>query len=715
MLQKFKISVLTAQYRTNGKIEELREQLQDSSRATRLVDDSTRFLLISLNSKLPESTIRQTLRKWVREGVTLVDTHYAFFGYTENHVKGGRVIFFREDEAWTVERVKKQLGDLDDVFLKHGYGKYAARLGLSFSSTVASLDVASEHAIELPDWRASDGSLHTDGCGMIQDSFAAEICHAHELPADTHVFQVRRGGIKGLLVRYPDAKFASLCSAQLGYPIAPSVKLAYRPSMLKYKGGPTALELNDCSRCPASARLNVQFIVILLTLGIDAKIFEKMMKEHLEMIGCITQDRDTALRYLQGELDAGDDETFGQDVYALLLAHHDLSEPYVEWKLKQFQALQYRSLRKKLNLRVEESCYAYGVVDEDGILQEDEVFINLPGRSGVIISEVMVARNPSYSPGDFRKFRAVYHPALKHHKHCIVFSRNAQHSIPDSMASGDLDGDEYFVTWDPALIPKQMSEPQQRAPSASSSLAQDPPTRITRQSTMEETAVSTFVENAWNRLLGQMANEWSKLAEATPHLAQLTLPLVPLLEAAHDIMKTGGNVAKLEQDFKMVRQAIRQQCAQVSDFKGPVQALRDLVPDAPTSKMERFVCDSALVLEKDEKGLWDRYLKDAREVMPQFNRALAAAIERDKKDGEGGKPRNKSSSLTPVRSQSRAERVTKEYQERYFGGGSLYDRCKQGVRASAWYFYGYSQKRQTFAWLGERYLNEIRARESDVR
>lgn len=41
---------------------------------------------------------------------------------------------------------------------------------------------------------------------------------------------------------------------------------------------------------------------------------------------------------------------------------------------------------------VQESCYVYGIVDEYGILQEDEVFVNIPGRAGVVLGDVIVAR-----------------------------------------------------------------------------------------------------------------------------------------------------------------------------------------------------------------------------------------------------------------------------------------------------------------------------------
>lgn len=67
---------------------------------------------------------------------------YTFWGYTESQLKEGNVIFFEEDAVWTVASLKAALGDLESVYLEHGYGKYCARLGLSFSSTVEAFEVS---------------------------------------------------------------------------------------------------------------------------------------------------------------------------------------------------------------------------------------------------------------------------------------------------------------------------------------------------------------------------------------------------------------------------------------------------------------------------------------------------------------------------------------------------------------------------------------------
>ena len=121
------------------------------------------------------------------------------------------------------------------------------------------------------------------------------------------VFQIRRGGIKGLLVRYPDVDFERLCgrSSHRGW-------IAYRPSMLKYDGGPTILEINNHNAHPMPARLNVQFMLLLLSLGVPFEVFQRLLQDQLDIVGRIITDREHALRYIKGELDAGMEDDFNQ-------------------------------------------------------------------------------------------------------------------------------------------------------------------------------------------------------------------------------------------------------------------------------------------------------------------------------------------------------------------------------------------------------------------
>ena len=76
----------------------------------------------------------------------------------------------------------------------------------------------------------------------------------------------------------------------------------------------------------------------------------------------------------------------------MLLAQQDLSEPYVRQSLLRFQKQQYESLRNKMSLRIPDSAYLFGVVDEYGVLGPNEVYVNLPSRNGVLVRDVIVAR-----------------------------------------------------------------------------------------------------------------------------------------------------------------------------------------------------------------------------------------------------------------------------------------------------------------------------------
>ncbi|KAJ7596247.1 RNA dependent RNA polymerase-domain-containing protein [Mycena floridula] len=118
--------------------------------------------------------------------------------------------------------------------------------------------------------------------------------------------------------------------------------------------------------------------------------------------------------------------------------------------------------RRAIRHDTSNSIRLYGVVDEHRVLEEDEVYINIPHRAGVIITQVAVSRNPAYASGDIRVLNAVNKLELSHLQNCIVFPSSGRRSIPDMMGGGDLDGDEYWITWDPRLVPEKAALPQSR-------------------------------------------------------------------------------------------------------------------------------------------------------------------------------------------------------------------------------------------------------------
>ncbi|KAF7360099.1 RNA-dependent RNA polymerase [Mycena venus] len=679
------------------------------SRATRLVGDSTRFMTVAFTKQTRESNLRKWLQDITEPGksITYDEHEYVFLGFTENNLKSGHLLFFCEGPDFSVSELKEHFGsDLQAVYEAFGYGKYAARLGLSFSSTVATQEIEPEERHLLPDLKADDGSLTTDGCGLIRDSFAQETSVHLGVPFDTAVFQMRLGGIKGTLTRCPDELFDMICGCR-------GKKIAYRRSMVKYNGGPHILEVQNVSKPPKSGRLNKQFIALLLTLGIPLSVFENLLQMQLDEIDKITTDRQKALDCVDGEVDAEGDG-FYQELYEMLLAGHDMNEPYLASQLRRFQNTSRDVLRKKLHISVKRSTYLLGVVDHCGVLKEGEVYINLPTKGGPQVGPIAAMRNPAYDPDGVRVLEAVNRPELEHLTNCIVFAASGARSEPDRMGGGDLDGDQYFVLFDPSLIPERRV-PKCRVTAVSKPLTRSKTIAIggrtqtvartpgLRHKDMRTAAIETFVTMRCNFLLGSLSNEWMALVGTTPELADSPLckPLVPMIEAALDIIKSGASLAILRSDFDLFKDSYGSMRTTVG-WANPLDYLSGLVPGPQPTAMTDFIPDPQLILRtKTSEGKWNAVVQEAEEIMPVYNKLLLNAIAADREAKLQGLEED----------DKRTDLIKANIIATHFPPveNILEDTPKYLLKASAWYFTGYKKGKQSFAWLGARWLNHIKA------
>ncbi|KAJ7430524.1 RNA dependent RNA polymerase-domain-containing protein [Mycena galericulata] len=678
------------------------------SRATRLVGDSNRFITVSFKKNLSDRDIKAWLEKLTKpgEGITFDDGKYMFLGYTESHLKAGHVLFFREDDQFTVEGLKDKFGDLKAVYDNSGYGKYAARLGLSFSSTVITEKIDPKDLIMIPDLTAADGSLTSNGCGLIRDTYASEIAALLRLPPDTAVFQIRLGGIKGVLTRCPGNIFDDICGCS-------GKKIAYRPSMLKYDGGPNDLEVQQVSKPPRTGHLNKDFIILLLTLGIPLSVFKELLEIQLDAIDSMATHRGEALQCIEGEVDAEADG-FHQDLYEMLLAGHDMNEPYLATLLHRFQNTARDVLRTKLNIPVKGSAYLFGVVDHCSVLQEGQVYINMPAKGGPQVGPVATMRNPAHDPSGVRVLEAVNKPELKHLTNCIVFAASGTHSEPDRMAGGDLDGDLYFVIFDPLLIP-EFSVPPEPRPKQSDTRnktitiagnthsASYDGARSSKD--MRTDAIEIFITLRCNFLLGELSNVWRGLVGSTPDLANLShcKKLVPMIETVLDIVKSSGQgLHRLKYEFDTFKRDLRKSGVHAPDgWKNPLEVLAELVPKSAPPVMS-FTCDSHLILRKDtSEEHWEYLVHEAEAIMIDYNKSLKLAIDADKEA--------KDERIHTV--EKCADVFKAKFVADHFPAveNTLVDMQKYLLKASVWYFVGYENGKQSFAWLGARWLNLIKA------
>nr|AZW07573.1 RNA-dependent RNA polymerase [Branchiostoma lanceolatum]AZW07574.1 RNA-dependent RNA polymerase [Branchiostoma lanceolatum] len=140
---------------------------------------------------------------------------------------------------------------------------------------------------------------------------------------------------------------------------------------------------------------------------------------------------------------------------------HVTTEPFFRAMLQKMFTCFLGDLRRRARIEIPTAFgrHMMGVLDETGTLEYGEVFVQYTeditdkgGETKVLTGEVVVTRNPCFHPGDVRKLRAVDVHGLDHMVDVIVFPSKGERPHPNEMSGGDLDGDQFFVTWYPGLV-----------------------------------------------------------------------------------------------------------------------------------------------------------------------------------------------------------------------------------------------------------------------
>lgn len=136
-------------------------------------------------------------------------------------------------------------------------------------------------------------------------------------------------------------------------------------------------------------------------------------------------------------------------------------DPFLKAILECKRVYTLKSLRYKARILMPNSFLLLGVIDETGILNEGEIYI----QTSTIVSDkpkvwtgpaskfsiifyyqlsqnffflkknffVVIARNPCLHPGDIRNVKAVNDKKLSHLKNCVVFSQKGYRPLPNML------------------------------------------------------------------------------------------------------------------------------------------------------------------------------------------------------------------------------------------------------------------------------------------
>ncbi|KAK8016274.1 hypothetical protein PG993_014463 [Apiospora rasikravindrae] len=470
----------------------------------------------------------------LRNGIRIGDRHYQFLAFGNSQFREHGAYFFSPTGAQSCDDIRSWMGNFDHIKV---VAKYASRLGQCFSTTRSPKGITVDHT-HIPDIEHKEWCF-TDGVGKIGIYLAKDIAgqlkmlKKHGSPS---AFQFRMGGNKGILVTWDDAKWN---------------EVQVRPSQNKFTSLARNIEIIRPSRFSV-ATLNRQTIAILSCLGVSDKVFLDLTKHQLTDYRVAMDDQDTALRLLSRFTDEnGITTTLGHMIQDGFMT---VQEPFALTVLQLWRAWSMKLLREKARIVVEQGAFVFGCVDETKSLRGHrdteesdmtknkemipQIFLQVPeldepDNYRIITGLCVIGRNPSLHPGDLRVVEAVDVPKLRHLRDVVVFPGRGDRDLPSMCSGGDLDGDDYFVFWDPRLIPEEWNHPP---------LNHDviKPEELKRDVRIDD-IIRFFVEYIKNDSLGAIAHAHVAMADRLPNgpKSDACIELAKLHSNAVDYVKTG--------------------------------------------------------------------------------------------------------------------------------------------------------------------------------
>ncbi|KAM7196172.1 RNA dependent RNA polymerase domain containing protein [Rhypophila sp. PSN 637] len=378
-------------------------------------------------------------------GVSIQGVHYNFYGHSNSQLKSRTCILF----AASKEEITKKVNELGDFSKLKTVQKKAKRIGLLFSETRAAMDIRPERCEDIPDIETADYNF-TDGCGLISPRLAQDLARRmriiHQNTRYTpSVFQIRYRGYKGVLMVDPAMKGKTW--------------IKFRKSMKKFSGGDDlSFAVVEYSKPYRFGHLNNEVILLLHSLGISSDTLLRKQAEYFSFLNAAVNDARTAFQFL----------TY---INEHLLAERLIMESFDEVKAQVLKLVnqEYSKLvkddgKRKTRIMIKRSRLVFGICDAWGVLKDGECAVKITSEIDGVPralkgTEILVTRNPCWHPGDLQKLKVVEKDELAHLVDCIVFPTRGRRPPADMMSGGDLDGDTFFVCWDPDLIPSTVSQP----------------------------------------------------------------------------------------------------------------------------------------------------------------------------------------------------------------------------------------------------------------
>lgn len=370
----------------------------------------------------------------MKYGFTVGEKLFTFLGCSNSQLREGHCWFSCLDR----QEVYEKIGDFPDTM---NAGRKLTRLALAFASSTTTVPL--NHRLYLqdvsPDVEAG-GVNFSDGIGRGSFELFNKIRSVMGLPQKISAFQIRVGGIKGVISLYDDQEGDVLI----------------RKSMKKFESRHNTLEVLNFSSS-IELYLNRHVILLLSSFGVPDEVFLEL--QHNELAKCMEAllDDKLSLAFVKSRTKIFEWERFP--------SAHLVQEPFFRQMLVSNAIQLISGIIDHARILVPKGRVIMGVMDETGTLEYGEVYAHIveDGEGFEIEGKVLVFRNPCVLPSDIRVLNAckkTFSPRLKQlYQNCLVVPSRGPNSHANECSGGDLDGDLYYVVFDQNLVPSTLKAP----------------------------------------------------------------------------------------------------------------------------------------------------------------------------------------------------------------------------------------------------------------
>ncbi|KAI0180770.1 RdRP-domain-containing protein [Hypoxylon sp. FL1284] len=413
------------------------------------------------NARVSLDKIWERFKDFLLQGVHIAGREYKFLGFSHSSLRAHSAWFMAPfvDHHSNMQTYFSVISDLGKFNMIFSPPRCAARIGQAFSETPFSIDLwkLGVQVEYIPDVKSRDGSrVFSDGVGTISRSLMEAIHDAlPQTKGITTCFQIRWGGAKGMI---------ALDDTLDG------MVMRIRPeSMVKFESEDKQyLEICDMGNKPIPLVLNRQIIKILEDMRVEENWFFQVQNRELKRLRMIAAYVHNTVAFLKRQ-NVAEKINFSKFIRRLHKLRIDYKRDAFLCSVVETVILrEVRLLKHKARIPVDKGVTLFGIMDEFGFLEEDEVYITFEKKKlnqsrdfDLHDKLVLVTRSPALHPGDIQVRRAVvppsYHP-LRSLTNCIVFSQKGSRDLPSQLSGGDLDGDIYNIIWDDLAVSSSRRE-----------------------------------------------------------------------------------------------------------------------------------------------------------------------------------------------------------------------------------------------------------------